>query len=131
MTKKLLGTIKPLTPKQIEKLKDGYKLEGGTIPPWVDAMNTNTSRDLKRFLVWAVVDLVPKALETGKHREQLTEISLLANRAEIAQNIIFNMPKRAPNKHRERVAELIADLELAISQLDNSTGFDLFDKDTW
>jgi hypothetical protein len=131
MARKTGWTFKALTPRQTEKLKAGYKLEGGSIAPWDKAMNKNTERDLKRFFVWKVIELVPGALETGKHREQLTEISLLANRAEIAQNIIFNMPKRAPNKHRERVAELIADLELAISQLDNSTGFDLFDKDTW
>jgi hypothetical protein len=131
MVKKPSWTIKALTPKQIEQLKAGNKIGGGSIPPWVAAANKNTNLDLKRFTIYQVQDNLDAALETGKHREQLLELKALANRAEIAQNIIFNMPKRAPNKHRERVAELITDLELAISQLDNSTGFDLFDKGTW
>jgi hypothetical protein len=71
-----------------------------------------------------------QALLTGKHRVQLEAIRDLANRAEIAQNITFNATKRDP-KYRERLEALISDLELAVSGLDNSTGFDLFDKDTW
>lgn len=130
MSEQMKWTIKPLTPKQMELLKAGYKLERTKLPPWEVATNKNTMRDLKRFTIYQVLDELDKALETGKHREQLLEIKKLADRAEIAQNYIAHATKRAP-KYRERVAELIADLELAISQLDNSTGFDLFDKDTW
>ena len=124
-------TIKPLTPKQIDQLKAGNKIGGGSVPPWVAAANKNTNLDLKRFTIYQVQDNLDAALQTGKHREKLLDVKALANRAEIAQNIIFNMAKRAPNKHRDSLAGLISDLELAISQLDNSTGFDLFDKETW
>jgi hypothetical protein len=85
---------------------------------------------LKRFFVWKVIELVPGALETGKHREQLLEIKKLAERIDVIQNHIAHATKREP-KYRERAAELISELELAISQLDNLTGFDLFDQETW
>jgi hypothetical protein len=124
------GSSKPLSPKQMERLRDGDKIEGGKTPPWVNALNLNTARDLKRFFVWAVIDLVPGALETGKHREQLLDMKKLAERIDVIQNHIAHATKREP-KYRERAAELIGELELAISQLDNSTGFDLFNKETW
>jgi hypothetical protein len=130
MTKKTSWTFKALTPRQTEKLKEGYKLEGGKIAPWDRAMNKNTERDLKRFFVWKVLELMPAALETGKHREQLLEMEKLAKRIDVIQNHISTATKREP-KFRERAAELIGELELAISQLDNSTGFDLFDQETW
>jgi hypothetical protein len=123
-------SIKPLTPKQLERLRQGYKLEGGQIPPWYKATNKNTNTDLKRFNVYQIQGALEQALPTGKHREQLEAISDLANRAEIALNVVFNATKREP-KYRERVEALVVDLELAISNLDNSTGFDLLDKETW
>lgn len=121
---------KALTPKQLERLRAEYKLEGGQIPPWVKESNKNTTRDLKRFTVYQIQDALEQALLTGKHREQLEAIRDIANRAEIAQNITFNATKRDP-KYRERVEALISDLELAVSELDNSTGFDLLAKETW
>jgi hypothetical protein len=123
-------TSKALTPRQLERLKAGYKLEGGEIPPWVKESNKNTNRDLRRFTVYQIQNALEQALLTGKHREQLEAIRDLANRAEIAQNITFNATKRDP-KYRERVEALISDLELAVSELDNSTGFDLLTKETW
>ena len=123
-------SIKPLTPKQLERLRQGYKLEGGQIPPWYKATNKNTNTDLKRFNVYQIQGALEQALPTGKHREQLEAIRDLANRAEIALNVVFNAKKREP-KYRERVEALVVDLELAISNLDNSTGFDLLDKETW
>ena len=123
-------SLKPLTPKQLESLRQGYKLEGGEIPPWVKEGNKNTSRDLKRFTVYQIQDALDQALLTGKHREQLEAIRDLANRAEIAQNITFNATKKDP-KYRERVESLISDLELAVSALDDSTGFDLLVSETW
>ena len=123
-------SIKPLTPKQLERLRQGYKLEGGQIPPWYKATNKNTNTDLKRFNVYQIQGALEQALPTGKHREQLEAIRDLANRAEIALNVVFNATKREP-KYRERVEALVVDLELAISNLDNSTGFDLLDKETW
>jgi hypothetical protein len=130
MSENMKWTIKPLTPKQIEQLKAGYKIGGGAVPPWVKAANENTARDLKRFVVYQAQDALDAAIKTGKHKEQLQHIKALANLAETEQNKVFSATKREP-KNRERVAQLIADLELAISQLDNSTGFDLFDKETW
>jgi len=123
-------SLKPLTPRQLERLREGYKLEGGEIPPWYKATNKNTTRDLKRFNVYQIQGALEQALPTGKHREQLEAIRDLANRAEIALNVVFNATKREP-KYRERVEALVVDLELAISNLDNSTGFDLLDKETW
>jgi hypothetical protein len=122
--------LKALTPKQLERLRAGYKIEGGQVPPWVKESNKNTTKDLKRFTVYQIQDALEQALQTGKHREQLEAIRDLANRAEIAQNITFNATKRDP-KYRERVEALISDLELAVSELDNSTGFDLLAKETW
>ena len=122
--------LKPLTPRQIDRLKQGYKIEGGEIPPWVKEGNKITTRELRRFTVYQIQDALEQALLTGKHREQLEAIRDLANRAEIAQNITFNATKRDP-KYRERVEALISDLELAVSELDNSTGFDLLTKETW
>lgn len=122
--------LKALTPRQLERLKAGYKIEGGEIPPWVKEGNKITTRELRRFTVYQIQDALEQALLTGKHREQLEAIRDLANRAEIAQNITFNATKRDP-KYRERVEALISDLELAVSGLDNSTGFDLLDKETW
>ena len=122
--------IKALTTKQLERLRAGYKLEGGQIPPWVKEGNKNTTRDLKRFNVYQIQEALEQALLTGKHREQLEAIRDLANRAEIALNVVFNATKRDP-KYRERVEALISDLELEISKLDNSTGFDLLTKETW
>jgi hypothetical protein len=123
-------SLKALTPKQLERLRAGYKLEGGQIPPWVKEGNKNTTRDLKRFNVYQIQEALEQALLTGKHREQLEAIRDLANRAEIALNVVFNATKRDP-KYRERVEALISDLELEISKLDNSTGFDLLTKETW
>jgi hypothetical protein len=122
--------LKALTPKQLERLKAGYKLEGGPIPPWYKATNKNTNTDLKRFTVYQIQEALAQALLTAKHQEQLEEIRDLANRAEIALNIVFNSTKREP-KYRERVETLVSELELAISKLENSTGFDLLDKKTW
>ena len=119
-----------LTPRQLARLKEGYKIEGGEIPPWVKEGNKITTRELRRFTVYQIQDALDQALLTGKHREQLEAIRDLANRAEIAQNITFNATKRDP-KYRERVEALISDLELAVSELDNSTGFDLLTKETW
>lgn len=122
--------LKALTPKQLDRLKAGYKLEGGEIPPWVKEGNKNTTRDLKRFSVYQIQEALEQALLTGKHREQLEAIRDLANRAEIALNVVLNATKRDP-KYRERVEALIAELELSVSKLDNSTGFDLLSKETW
>jgi len=122
--------LKALTPRQLERLKAGYKIEGGEIPPWVKEGNKITTRELRRFTVYQIQDALEQALLTGKHREQLEAIRDLANRAETAQNITFNATKRDP-KYRERVEALISDLELAVSELDNSTGFDLLAKETW
>ena len=122
--------LKALTPRQLERLKAGYKIEGGEIPPWVKEGNKITTRELRRFTVYQIQDALEQALLTGKHREQLEAIRDLANRAEIAQNITFNASKRDP-KYRERVEALISDLELAVSELDNSTGFDLLAEETW
>ncbi len=121
---------KALTPKQLDRLKAEYKLEGGQIPPWIKAANKNTTRDLKRFNVYQIQEALEQALLIGKHREQLQAIRDLANRAETELNVVFNATKRDP-KNRERVEALISDLELEISKLDNSTGFDLLDKKTW
>jgi hypothetical protein len=121
---------KALTPKQLDRLKAGYKLEGGQIPPWYKATNKNTNTDLKRFNVYQIQEALEQALLTGKHREQLEAIRDLANRAEIALNVVFNATKR-DTKYRERVEALIRELELAVSNLDNSTGFDLLSKETW
>ena len=129
MTRKV-PSMKALTPKQLERLRQGYKIEGGEIPPWVKEGNKNTNRDLRRFTVYQIQDALEQALLTGKHREQLEAIRDLANRAEIAQNITFNATKRDP-KYRERVEALIMELELAVSELDNSTGFNLLAKETW
>jgi hypothetical protein len=122
--------MKPLTPRQLDRLKAGYKLEGGEIPPWYKATNMNSTRDIKRYSVYQIQDALGQALPTGKHREQLEAIRDLANRSETALNVVFNATKRDP-KYRERVEALLMDLELAISNLDNSTGFDLHDKETW
>jgi|LakMenE18May11ns_1017448.scaffolds.fasta_scaffold9951216_3 hypothetical protein len=130
MTKRQQSDSKPLTPRQLERLKAGYKIEGGEIQPWVKEGNKNTNRDLRRFTVYQIQDVLEQALLTGKHREQLEAIRDLANRAEIAQNITFNATKRDP-KYRERVGALISDLEAAVSKFNNSTGFDLLDKKTW
>ncbi len=130
MNEKPKRSPKPLTPKQLDRLKAGYKIGGGEIPPWEKAANKNTLYDLKRFAVYQILDALEKALKTGKHQTELKAIQELAQRAEIAQNYIANAPKRA-TKHRERVAALITELEVAISNLDNATGFDLYDKETW
>ena len=122
--------LKALTPRQLERLKAGYKIEGGEIPPWFKEGNKITTRALSRFTVYQIQDALEQALVTGKHREQLEAIRDLANQAEIAQNITFNATKRDP-KYRERVEALISDLELAVSALANSTGFDLLAKETW
>jgi hypothetical protein len=130
MSENMKWTIKPLTPKQIEQLRAGYKIGGGAVPPWVKSANDNTTKDLKRFVIYQVQEALNEALETGKHTEQLLAIRVMANTAQTEQEQVFKATKKEP-KNRERVAQLIADLELAISQLDNSTGFDLFDQETW
>lgn len=122
--------LKALTPKQLERLRAEYKLEGGQIPPWVKEANKNTTRDLKRFNVYQIQEALEQALLTGKHREQLEAIRDLANGAERELNVVFNATKRDP-KNRGQVEALIADLELAVQKLENSTGFDLLTKETW
>jgi hypothetical protein len=123
-------SLKPLTPKQLERLRQGYKLEGGEIPPWYKATNKNTTRDLKRITVYQILDAIDQALQTGKHREQLEAIRSLAKRAETAFNAIAESTKRDP-KYRERLGELVAELEISITDLEHLTGFDLHDKETW
>jgi hypothetical protein len=122
--------MKPLTPRQLARLKAGYNIEGGEIPPWYKATNKNTTRDVKRITVYQILDAIDQALQTGKHREQLDVIRSSAKRAETAFNAIAESTKRDP-KYRERLAELVAELEIAITDLEHLTGFDLHDKETW
>jgi hypothetical protein len=121
---------KAITPKQLDGLKAEYKLGGDSVPPWVSKRNENTTRDLRTRNIYVIQDALDGALQTGKHSKQLGFIKLLANRVEIAQNIIAEL-KTGETKHRERVAHLMNNLELAISALENETGFDLYNKETW
>ena len=119
-----------LTAKQLDGLKAEFQLGGGSVPIWVIKRNANTTRDLRTRNICVIQDALDGAKLTGKHSKQLVSINLLANRVEIAQNIIAEL-KTAETKHRERVADLMNTLELAISNLENETGFDLYNKETW
>jgi hypothetical protein len=130
MAKKYGWSFKPLTPKQAAQLKAGFKVGGGEISVWDKKSNENTLKDLKRFVIYQIQEALDEALKTGKHTEQLLALRVMANTAQTAQEQVFKATKKEA-KNRERVSALVDDLELAVSRFDNSTGFDLFNKETW
>lgn len=115
--------------------KTQYELEtkkarDGKLPPWLNAQNENTRRDLKRFNVEQIREAIYAALDTGKHPEELEKLRVLANALDMAYNRIAKTKTKAP-KNRERVEATYRELEQGINDLENATGFDLLNKDTW
>lgn len=106
------------------------KAKDGKLPPWLNKQNENTRRDLRRFNVEQYQDAIDAALQTGKHSKELLALKKLADNLATAHNIIANTTMKKA-KHRERVEHLYFELETAISALENSTGFDLLNKETW
>ncbi len=115
--------------------KKQYELEAkkakyGKLPPWLNKQNENTRRDLRRFNVEHYQDAIDAALQTGKYSKELLALKELADNLTLAHNYIANATMKKA-KHRERVEHLYFELETAISALENSTGFDLLNKETW
>lgn len=106
------------------------KAKDGKLPPWLDKQNQNTRRDLRRFNVEQYLDAIYAALETGKHTKELQGIRAQAENLALEYKRIANATTKE-TKDRERVEHLYFELEIAISALDNSTGFDLLNKETW
>lgn len=119
-----------LTAKQINGLKAEFQIGGDSVPIWVKKRNANTTRDLRTRNIDVIHASLEGAFQTGKHTKQLGSIKLLANRVELAQNAIAGL-KKNETKHRERITDLMNALESAISDLENETGFDLYNKETW
>jgi hypothetical protein len=133
MTERREPRIKPLSPRELESLKAGHKLEGGEIPPWFAASNKNTSRDLRRFSVELMLANVLEALgQETPHAKELDQIKVMLGAWQIGFNDrVLNTSRTEANKGRDKLEALYFEIEAKVNNLWNATGFDLRDKETW
>jgi hypothetical protein len=124
--------IKKLAAKQVEGARrvQAIRKERG-IPPWWKESNENTRRDLQAVSVEHYLQRVEAALEVegGPSKElELIKVKCLTHRRGV--DILRNATKQEP-KNRKVLEGLFREIESLVNDLDNSTGFDLFDEATW
>lgn len=124
--------IKKLAAKQVEGARrvQAIRKERG-IPPWWKESNENTRRDLQAVSVEHYLQRVEAALAVdgcpAKELEQI-KVKCLTHRRGV--DILRNATKQEP-KNRKALEGLFREIESLVNDLDNSTGFDLFDEETW
>jgi hypothetical protein len=124
--------VKKLAAKQVEGLRRVQEIrkERG-IPPWWKESNENTRRDLQSVSVEHYLQIVEAALAVegcpSKELEQI-KVKCLTHRRGV--DILRNATKQEP-KNRKVLEGLFREIESLVNDLDNSTGFDLFDEATW
>jgi hypothetical protein len=124
--------IKKLAARQAEGARrvQAIRKERG-IPPWWKESNENTRRDLQAVSVEQYLQRVEAALavEGCPAKElELIKVKCLTHRRGV--NILRKATKREP-KNRKMLEGLFREIESLVNDLDNSTGFDLFDESTW
>lgn len=122
--------------KQIYKLaKTQTKLErtnakAGYLTPYQEPKNKITRIDLSLSAVYLIQAALTEAELLGLYPEQLGQIRKLSGRVELGINAISELPRQAP-KYRDQLESVYRELEQAINDLWNSTGFDLLDQKSW
>jgi hypothetical protein len=124
--------IKKLATKQVEGARrvQAIRKERG-IPPWWKASNENTRRDLQAVSVEHYLQRVEAALavEGSPAKElELIKVKCLTHRRGV--DILRNATKQEP-KNRKVLEVLFREIESLVNDLDNSSGFNLFDEATW
>jgi len=121
--------IKYLTAKQAEVARMLQAKE--VIPPWWQATNDNTRRDLRAYNGERMVDQIDKALEVENcPAEALKEIRIQVKTFVLGMDRVRNANKRE-SKNRDKLEKLFRTIEMMINNLNNATGFDLYDSSTW
>jgi hypothetical protein len=124
--------LKKLSAKQAEGARriHAMRKERG-IPPWWKQTNENTRRDLQGVSAEHYLQRVEAALAVeGCPVRQLEEIRTKCLTHRLGMDRIRNAGKQEP-KNRTKLEQLFREIESLVNALDNSTGFDLFDKTTW
>lgn len=102
-----------------------------TIPPWWKAANENTRQDLNVFKVQEALVQINRALDVERlTKKELQEVQVLARTYVLGFRRIEQATRQQP-KHRRELAELLTRINVAIADLQSSTGFNLFDEATW
>ena len=121
--------IKYLTAKQAEVARMLQARE--VIPPWWQATNDNTRRDLRAYNGERMVDQIDKALEVENcPAEALKEIRIQVKTFVLGMDRVRNANKRE-SKNRDKLEKLFRTIEMMINNLNKATGFDLYDSSTW
>lgn len=121
--------IKYLSAKQAEMAR---KIQARkVIPPWWDAANKNTRKDLNDVSNDHVLGQIEKALKVERcPADELLQIQVQAKTFQLNMDRIRNSTK-AETKNRDGLLDHFYRIMSMINALDNSTGFDLFDQSTW
>ncbi len=124
---------KSLSPDQVSKLKAEFAMDKKPIPPWYKATNKNTTRDLRQYGIEQYLAALDAASKIDHaHAQALEEIRLLANAWRIGFNDrVLNNTRTGADKGRDKLETLYFELEQRVSELSNTTGFDLLDRSTW
>jgi hypothetical protein len=121
--------IKYLTAKQAEVALMLQARE--VIPPWWQATNDNTRRDLRAYNGERMLDQIDKALKVENcPAEALKEIRIQVKTFVLGMDRVRNANKRE-TKNRDKLETLFRTIEMMINNLNNATGFDLYDSSTW
>jgi len=120
--------IKYLTAKQAEVALMLQARE--VIPPWWKATNDNARIELL-FNGERMLDQIDKALEVENcPAEALKEIRIQVKTVVLIMDRVRNANKRE-SKNRDKLEKLFRTIEMMINNLNNATGFDLYDSSTW
>lgn len=121
--------IKNLSRKQVELAKK--QVVKKELPPWDAKAKDILQKDLRVNNADIILERVEAALTLRKCPvSELDEIRVLTLAFQEGMNRVNNASRREP-KHREELEKLYFEIESLINRLDNKTGFDLFDEDTW
>jgi hypothetical protein len=121
--------IKKLSVKSAEVARKVQTRE--TIPPWWKAQNENTHKDLNAVTAEQILDQIEKALGIENcPAAALQEIKTQVNTFILGMDRVRNATKREP-KNRDKLEKVFRNIEMKINNLNNATGFDLYDSSTW
>lgn len=121
--------IKNLSRKQVELAKK--QVVKKELPPWDAKAKDIVQKDLRVNNADIILERVEAALTLRKCPvSELDEIRVLTLAFQEGMNRVNNAGRREP-KHRDELEKMYFEIESLINRLDNKTGFDLFDEDTW
>lgn len=124
--------VKKLAAKQAEGARrvQAEREERG-IPPWWQATNENTRRDLQGLSAEHYLQKIESALAVeGVPVEMLLKIRTKCLTHRLGMDRIRNAAKQDP-KGRDKLEQLFREIESLVNDLDISFGFDLFEESTW